>query len=701
MSTALTHGTHAWYSKRIALVIFAFAAIAAVAGYVAIQQSAQVTPVSAAQPSDFGLIEGDRITSANADGNPDINVVNQNHISAYARNFKNPVICQYYGHYGVGGCFAAGLKQVSSAVNAAFPVACYYTDGDSNDGKVYYMESTSGDSGTLHHVQVAGADAVAADPHFFLKTFKINTLEKNFYTMGAPYTAMSQVPACSTGEVTTTTPPVAGSVNVSLSASNPASATVTGGASGVEMLRVHLNGTGTVSTVTVKRIGAGATADFSNVYIYDGATRLTSGKSISASTGEVTFINVNASVAGSKDLSVVADISASQTAGNVNGFSLISMGLTSGTVSGLPVSGNLFTMAGSDSGRLDVAKVGSIPNPVVGQKSAQLTEFKLTSNTEGSWVKRVTLLQGGTVKASDITNVKIKTGTTEWNGSVTTTGYLIFDMGSGVFIAKGGDATVKVYGDVVGKKDEDIDFYFEYATDLYAVGDQFGFGMNTASGTANQGIDALDAASEAHDVTLLGGALTIAFNGPSAGNIGTNTTDTTLLKIAMTSISNIEIKKTEMTLCEDPGGDGSFAAAADTDSGWSDITDIKMTDEATGGLGTALGPEDGSAFTVSDAGTCEDSVTGAQKSFNTTFDLAAGTTSNFKVTADIKTANTRSGTALVATDAIQVYLDNYTDDTPDVTIMKYAGTNTAVADADIVPQSDMAGPALTLSASAF
>src|SRR3989338_9852139 len=105
MSTALTHGSHAWSSKRIALVIFAFAAVAAVAGFIALQQSAQVAPVNAAQPADFGLTEGDRITSANADGNPDIDVINQNHIMAYARNFKNPSICYMYGHYGVGGCF--------------------------------------------------------------------------------------------------------------------------------------------------------------------------------------------------------------------------------------------------------------------------------------------------------------------------------------------------------------------------------------------------------------------------------------------------------------------------------------------------------------------------------------------------------------------------------------------------------------------
>ncbi len=689
-------------SKKTLLIVVAAAAIAAVGVFFALQQAAPTQSVSAFQPGDAGLVNGNLITAYNQAGDPDVFVIKEVYPTATKRVFQNEAIGRMYGQFGYAGIFTPGvIKQVSASTRDAFTLGCYVRNAETNDPKVYYRNSTGPDTATLHWVNVTAAEANAADSMFFPKTFDINNAEFNFYAQGAAYTSMSQIPACTTGGSATPVP-VPGAVSASLSPANPASATVTGGASGVEMLRVRLTGTGTLSTVTFKRIGAGSANDFSNVYIYDGATRLTSGKSVSTSTGETTFISLNIAVNGSKDLSLVADIAAGQTAGNVNGFQIASMGLVAGTVTGLPISGNLFTMAGADSGILDVAKVGSIPNPVVGQKGAQLSEFRLTSNTEGSWVKRVTLLQGGTVKASDITNVKIKTGTTEWSGTVTSTGYLVFDMGSGFFIAKGGDAIFKVYGDMAGKKDEDVNLYFEYASDLWAVGDQFGFGMNTASGTANKGIDALDAASEAHDVTLQGGALTIAFNGPSAGNIGTNTSDTTLLRVSMTAVSNIEIRKTELTLCKDPAGDGSFGNAADTDSGWSDITDIKMTDEAAGGLGTVLGPEDGSAFTTSDSGTCEDSVTGAQKSFNNSFVLMGGKTYSFKVTGDINTANTDgNGVALSAADAMQLFLDNYADDTPDVTIMKYDGTNTAVADADIVPQSDIGGGIQTLQASSL
>lgn len=644
---------------------------------------------NAAVPSDYGLMEGNTISAAGS-SDPDVYIVND---WGYKRLFLNPAIFNLYGH--LGGF--ASVKNVSAATRDAFITSgLFRVDGDE---KVYGIETTGEDVASLHWVNTSGAQAVADDPNFFKKVFVINAAEKALYNIGSDYTSVNQVPAYTRGGSVGATPtPVAGAISVSLAPGNPAAATITTNAHGVEYLRVKLSGTGTLNEVVLKRQGAGATADYDNVYLYDGARRLTSGKTFSSSTGEVTFINVNLAVSGSKELSVVADHSA--TAGNVNYVSILSMGLSSGTVSGLPISGNNITVSGATSGRIDVAKVGSIANPNVGQKGARVSSFKLTANTEAGLVKRLTLLQGGTVKPADTVNWKLKTGTSEWSGSIDSGGYVVFDLGAGHLISKGGEAVFDVSADVNGKKDETVILYFENSTDVYAVGDQYGFGMSAPSSTDAQGIEDFDATTEAHTATLQGGVLTIAYNGPSAGNIGTNTTDTTLLRFSMTAATNLEIRKTELVLCEDPAGDGSFANAADTDSGWSDITDIKITDEDSGV--TVAGPHDGSAFTDSIASTCEDSVTGAGKTYTDTIDLSAGKTYNFKVTGDINTANADgNGNGTSAADAIQLFLDSYTDDTPDVTVMKYSGTNTSVADADIVPQADMGGGIQTLQASSL
>src|SRR3989338_1091769 len=122
-------------------------------------------------------------------------------------------------------------------------------------------------------------------------------------------------------------------------------------------------------------------------------------------------------------------------------------------------------------------------------------------------------------------------------------------------------------------------------------------------------ISDMDASSEAFTLTLQGGVLTITFNGPSAGTIGTATDDTEFLNISMNSAADLEIRKLRWILCEDATGDGTFDAAADTDSGWSDLEDFKVVDTDTDEI--VQGPQDGSAFTTSDTDTCPNSQTGA------------------------------------------------------------------------------------------
>src|SRR3989344_6075950 len=530
--TKLSKGTREGLKKTLS-ILTAVTTVLSLSGVLLVPVAGAVTP------GDYGLKEGDVVSAAGSD-DPDVYIVNEH---GYKRLFLNPAIFNFYGH--LGG-FAA-VRNVSSATRDAFMTSGLFRNCEVDDQKVYGVEVTAEDAGTFHWINMSGSAAVAEDANFFKKVFCINNNEYNWYPKSSSdYTALSQVPVYSRapGE----TPSTPGSVSVSVAPGNPAASTVTLNAQGVEMLRARFSGSGTVNELTLKRLGAGAVGDIANVYLYDGATRLTSGKSLSAATGEVTFANLSLSVSGGRDLSVVAEFSA--TAGNVNYLSLTGVKLASGTVSGLPVNGNNISISGAASGRIDVTKVGSIANPTVGQKGAQLTEFKLTTVTEGAWVRRLTMLQGGTVKPSDIANAKLKTGSNEWSGTVTSNAYVVFDLGTpGFFIAKGEEAVFKVYGDLSGKKDEDVNLYFENVSDILAVGDQYGFGVATPSGTTNQGINVLDAASEAHDVTLQGGVLTIAFNGPTASNIGTNTSDTVLLRYSMTAATNIEVRRPKLELC--------------------------------------------------------------------------------------------------------------------------------------------------------
>ena len=59
-----------------------------------------------------------------------------------------------------------------------------------------------------------------------------------------------------------------GALNITLASDNPAGATVTANAQGINLLKLNVTGTGTVTGLTFTRLGAGTAADWANVYIY-------------------------------------------------------------------------------------------------------------------------------------------------------------------------------------------------------------------------------------------------------------------------------------------------------------------------------------------------------------------------------------------------------------------------------------------------
>ena len=664
---------------RVVATLTAVATILSLSGFVVLAPLG----TSAAVPSDYGLTEGNTISAAGS-SDPDVYIVND---WGYKRLFLNPVIFGMYAH--LGGF--ANVKNVTATARDAFPTSgLFRVDGTE---KVYGVEVNGEDTAVLHWVNTSGAQAVADDSNFFKKVFVINQTEFNWYNKGSDYTSVNQVPNYARVPGSTPTP-VAGNLSVSLASDTPGATTVTTNAQGVNYLKFRLSGTGTVNTITIKRTSAGSVNDFDNVYLYEGAKRLVDGKSLTSSTGEVTFNMGSFTVSGTRDLTVVGDLSA--TAGNVDSFQVTAMGLYAGSVSGLPISGNNITVSGAVSGTLTQTKVGSIASPNAGAANVQLSEFKLAADTEAASIKRMQVLQGGTVKPSDLTNLRLTTGTNSWSGTIDSAGKIVFDMGSGFTIAKGNNAIFKIYGDVAGKKAETVALYFESVTDILAIGDQYGFGVAVTLSTS------LDDATNTHVLTLQGGILTVTFNGPTASDIGTATDDTVFLKYTMAAASNIEVKKTRLMLSLDLAGDGTWdnLGAASMSSGFSDLDDIKIVNEDTNTV--VAGPVDGSSF-ITDLATGNPSGTSATLyQFTDTFDMSAGQTMKFKVTADLKTANTRTGTDIEANSKVAISLENYADaDYLGVSYLKYAGTTTALAATDIVPNANIHGATMTVKSSSL
>ena len=141
---------------------------------------------STVKPSDFNLREGDTV-SAVGSNDPDIYIIND---YGYKRLFLNPIIFSFYGHLG-------GFQRVKTIIpntRDIFPSTQLFRNCETSDPMVYALNVTGEDTGTLHHLNMAGDQAILEDPEFFKKVFCINNNEFNWYSKASAFTSLSQVP---------------------------------------------------------------------------------------------------------------------------------------------------------------------------------------------------------------------------------------------------------------------------------------------------------------------------------------------------------------------------------------------------------------------------------------------------------------------------------------------------------------------------
>jgi len=157
--------------------------------------SGQATPASRGfvSLSAVSLKDGDVISAAGS-SDPDVYIVNPH---GYKRLFLNPAIFGFYGH--LGGF--SKVKGATSVIRDTFVTSGLFRNCETEDVKVYGVETTGEDTGTLHWVNTTGEQAVADDPDFFKKVFCINTNEFNWYPLGTDYTSVNQIPDYARGSL--------------------------------------------------------------------------------------------------------------------------------------------------------------------------------------------------------------------------------------------------------------------------------------------------------------------------------------------------------------------------------------------------------------------------------------------------------------------------------------------------------------------
>ncbi len=431
---------------------------------------------AAVAPSDYGLKEGWTISAAGS-SDPDVYIVND---AGYKRLFLNPAIFGFYGH--LGG-FAA-VHGVTPATRDAFMTSGLFRNCETNDQKVYGVEVTGEDTGTLHWVNTSGSQAVSDDPNFFSKVFCINNNEFNWYAKGADYSSVKQVPNYSrSGSQTTQT---GGSFTVSLASDNPASGTFVQGQAAADLAHFMFSGNGTVNNLVLNRLGVSADTDLKNVYLYDGNKRLTDAATVT--NGQISFNDTSSmglfQVMGSKVISVRADLSS-------NTGETVGVQLASVNGNAVSVSGNLSTAANAT---LATAALANPASPMVAANTSLNPgsdvvgwQDTLTVGTRFIWLKSFQVRVIGSVQSGDLKNFRLFVDGVQVGSAVSmpdVNGYVFFDLGGGIQLQTG-SRTVKVLLDVVNGSSRDFTLSVRQAPDVSTVDSQYGQNILTTVTTGS------------------------------------------------------------------------------------------------------------------------------------------------------------------------------------------------------------------------
>ena len=368
-----------------------------------------------------------------------------------------------------------------------------------------------------------------------------------------------------------------------------------------------------ITGMTFKRIGLGEADDWAGLYLYEGDLRVTAtGRTISVDTQEVEFpaLNIVIPARGKKEITLRADVgvSAVAQAGNQSAFQLISV-VSNVTFAGLPVTGNLMTIGGVGVSAVSISTGILPPNPVVGTEGAEIGSFRITAGNTDVELKQVILTVSGTIARAGVTNIKLLVGDELLAEATGVDAYdqITLTLATPYTIAKTLTRIFTVKADLGGKVNDTLTVSIAESGDVLVVDKVYRYGAQVSG-----------AAVTAGSITLQGGTLTLADQGPVAGFISKNTQDAVLTKVGLTASRDVEVLRLSVDL---------LASTDIFDGTTAQISDLRIKDAETGA--TLM------TYTIGNWGSNPDAVT-----LSGSFFLTANKTRNIAITVDVGATTT-------------------------------------------------------------
>jgi hypothetical protein len=393
-----------------------------------------------------------------------------------------------------------------------------------------------------------------------------------------------------------------GPISAVLSSDTPASGAIIGGQATADLLHINFTGTGTVTSVTLQRTGISDQNLFTNIYLYDGNTRITDGYSFNVS-GQIVINGLSIAVNGSHVISVKGDVEANASA--TEGSAIISLvGFTAnGSTMTSSVMGNMMTVV---SGSLASASLGT--NTVLaasvnaGTTSYTFWSAPLQINTRAVWLKGANFRMIGSAPADAIQNIHlfidgVDTGKVATISMINGSNYASFDLTGAPISLMTGSHTVDVRGDVQKGSNRNVQFSVQQAADLTIFDSQVG--VNIAA--TNTGSTSF-AANVAGLITINTGSATVnidpAFQAMT--NVAGGSTNVVIARYKVHAYGE-DVKVNSLVVTPVLSTTGVVTAAGTTNVSGGVVTGtVTFTDASTGGLGYTAAP----TVTIAQ-GTCE------------------------------------------------------------------------------------------------
>ncbi len=325
-------------------------------------------------------------------------------------------------------------------------------------------------------------------------------------------------------------------LTVALASDTAASAVLPAGAAGVPFTKINFtaasDGAVTLKNITVTRTGIGVSTNFAGVWLYDGdGNRLTSQRTISASSNTAIFSGVNFNVPAGQTKALVITATVSGTSGSeALGISAATGITTDGaSVSGsFPIMGNLMSLSSVVAGAVTYT-LQSVANSTldVGDLQQEVANIKIaeTSSNEDVILKSITFTNDGAADPNDLKNFKLYQGSTLVAELASTdTDRARLALTSPLTIKKGSSKNFSLKADIMGGVSATaISMDIDDLTDVVATGATYGFGVAvTAGGTAQT-------------IAVEAGELTFELDGPAAKDAVADQEDVVLANLTVTT----------------------------------------------------------------------------------------------------------------------------------------------------------------------